>query len=126
MKHRLYVDEVGNPGLETSVDERHRFLSLTGVVVELSYVDSVVVPTIESLKREFFQYHPDDPPVLHRKELVNKRPPFAELRDPNVEREFNKRFLDVIASRSVVTLSYSRLSEFTIVMGDLERKRTPA
>jgi hypothetical protein len=53
LKHRLYVDEVGNPGLLTSVDPRHRYLSLTGVIIELSYVDSVVVPTLEGLKRKW-------------------------------------------------------------------------
>lgn len=34
MKYRLYVDEVGNPDLESSDDPNHRFLSLTGVLLE--------------------------------------------------------------------------------------------
>jgi hypothetical protein len=31
-KHRIYIDEVGNPDLESSDDPNHRFLSLTGVI----------------------------------------------------------------------------------------------
>jgi hypothetical protein len=30
-KYRLYIDEVGNPDLESSHIPNHRFLSLTGV-----------------------------------------------------------------------------------------------
>ncbi|HUT24239.1 MAG TPA: hypothetical protein VM492_07865 [Sumerlaeia bacterium] len=42
MKHRIYIDEVGNSDLESSDDPNHRFLSLTGVVLGLDYVGSTV------------------------------------------------------------------------------------
>ena len=44
MKFRIYIDEVGNPDLESSDDPNHRFLSLTGIILELEYVERVVHP----------------------------------------------------------------------------------
>ena len=82
MKYRMYVDEVGNSDLESSENPNHRFLSLTGVILELRYVEDVVHPELESLKREYFRSHPDDPVDFHRKEMLNARPPFEALRDP--------------------------------------------
>jgi hypothetical protein len=41
VKYRLYVDEVGNPGLSASLQHpNERFLSLTGVIIELGHVDA--------------------------------------------------------------------------------------
>jgi hypothetical protein len=88
-KYRLYIDEVGNPDLGSSDNPIHRFLSLTGIVVELSYVANVLQPQMETLKARFFRAHPDEPVIFHRKELVNARPPFEALRDPAVKAEFD-------------------------------------
>ncbi len=90
MKYRLYVDEVGNSDLNASRDHNHRYLSLTGVIMALSHVQSVVFPAVEALKTEFFNSHPDEPLILHRKELVNKRYPFHSLRDPEIERRLQR------------------------------------
>ncbi len=95
-KYRLYVDEVGNSDLRASEEPNHRYLSLTGVAMELSYVDSTAAPALESLKRKYFATHADEPIIFHRKELVNQRPPFAELRDPAVERRFNSHLLRLL------------------------------
>jgi hypothetical protein len=89
MKYRLYVDEVGNSDLGSSSDPNHRFLSLTGVIIELGYVEAVVYPEMEALKRRYFGSHPDDPVVFHRKKLVNERSPFDALQDPAVKQAFN-------------------------------------
>ena len=71
MKYRIYIDEVGNPDLESSDNPNHRFLSLTGVIIELDYVRSVIHPEMEALKAKYFDYHPDEPIVFHRKEILN-------------------------------------------------------
>lgn len=93
MKYRLYVDEVGNSDLKSSDNTDHRFLSLTGVIFDLDYVNKVLFPEIELLKRNFFGSHPDEPIILHRKEIIHKKPPFAVLRDPEVEQRFNSEIL---------------------------------
>lgn len=94
---RIYVDEVGNHDLVHADDPNQRFLSLTGVILESQYALSVLQPEMEQLKREFFQRDPDEPVILHRKELVNKRPPFHTLRDPQVEQRFNVALLAALA-----------------------------
>lgn len=60
MKYRIYIDEVGNPDLESSEIPNHRFLSLTGVILELGYVAGVVHPEMEEIKRKYFRTHPDE------------------------------------------------------------------
>ena len=49
-KFRMYIDEVGNSDLGSSDDPNHRFLSLTGVVVDLRYVSEVLYPQMEDLR----------------------------------------------------------------------------
>ncbi|GAG45940.1 unnamed protein product, partial [marine sediment metagenome] len=60
-KFRMYVDEVGNPDLKSSDNPNHRFLSLTGVIIDLAYVKSVLHPDMESLKERYCGSHPDEP-----------------------------------------------------------------
>ena len=57
----MYVDEVGNADLGSSDDPNHRFLSLTGVIIELAHVESAVHPQLEALKSAYFGSHPDEP-----------------------------------------------------------------
>ncbi|RJP79377.1 MAG: DUF3800 domain-containing protein [Candidatus Zixiibacteriota bacterium] len=96
MKYRLYIDEVGNSDLHSSSDPNHRYLSLTGVAFSLDYVDQVVFPTLESLKRRYFHHHADDPICLHRKEILQKKAPFDSLRDPKIEAAFNEDLLRIL------------------------------
>ena len=92
-KYRLYIDESGNSDMKKSDDLNHRFLSLTGVIVNLKYVDERMHPEMEDMKRRYFGSHPDEPVILHRKELVNRRFPFHTLRDIRVEYGFNQDLL---------------------------------
>ncbi len=105
MKYRMYVDEVGNSDLGASQDPNHRYLSLTGVILELGYVEEVVFPAIEQLKRVYFSSHPDDPVILHRKELVNKKPPFECLLIPDTEQAFNRDLLALLQRLDYVVVT---------------------
>lgn len=98
MKYRIYIDEVGNSDLNSSTDDNHRYLCLTGVIMELEYVADKVQPQLETLKTEYFGSHPDEPIILHRKELVNKKPPFHALLDPELEQKFNEQFIALLKS----------------------------
>lgn len=93
---RMYVDEVGNADLKASSDSNHRYLSLTGVVFDLDYVDRVLAPELGALKRRYFRSHVDEPLILHRKELVNRKYPFQALRDPATEAAFNSDLLSLL------------------------------
>jgi hypothetical protein len=106
MKYRLYVDEVGNSGLGANLQHpNERYLSLTGVVIELDYVDTKVAPQLEALKRRFFRTHVDEPVILHRKELVNRQYPFQSLRDSAVEKAFNADLLGLLKSLDYTTIT---------------------
>jgi len=104
-KYRIYIDEVGNNDLGSSDSPNHRYLSLTGLIFELDYVKNVVSPKTEKLKTKYFNYHPDEPLILHRKELVNKKYPFNSLNDPLLEQEFNQEFLNLITELNYVIIS---------------------
>ena len=114
VKYRLYVDEVGNPDLKASKDPNHRYLSLTGVAFELDYVQRTAHPRVEALKQRFFGSHVDEPVILHRKELVNRKPPFHALRDAAVARRFDKALLALLQE-----LEYT---VFTAVIDKLEHR----
>ncbi len=96
MKYRIYIDEVGNPDLESSENPNHRFLSLTGVILELEYVSSTVHPQMEALKANYFSPHPDEPIVFHRKELVNAAFPFDSLKETKMRNAFDKELLKLL------------------------------
>lgn len=112
MLYRLYIDEVGNHDLTHADDPNQRFLSLTGVILESEHTSQVVRPDMEAIKTRFFQNDPDEPVIFHRKELVNKRPPFHPLRNPDVEREFNSQLLDALTrwDYRVITIVLDKLA----------------
>ena len=104
-KYRIYIDEVGNNDLDSSDNPNHRYLSLTGLIFELNYVKDVVTPALEKLKQKYFTYHPDEPVILHRKELVNKKYPFNSLKDSKVEADFKSEFLNMLSTLEYVVIS---------------------
>lgn len=54
VKYRIYIDETGNADLDSSDNPNHRFLSLTGVILDVEYIDHTVHLEMEELKRAFF------------------------------------------------------------------------
>lgn len=95
-KNRIYIDETGNSDLESSDNPNHRFLSLTGVILNLNYIQEVVHPKIESLKVKYFNSHPDEPVIFHRKEMVNKKGIFCTLKEKSIENKFNQDLLNFL------------------------------
>ncbi len=111
MKYRMYVDEVGNPDVESSDNPLHRFLSLTGVIIDLAYISGTVHPQMEELKLNYFDSHPDDPVIFHRKELVNAKHPFEALRDSKTHTNFDNELL-----------KFLRNWEYTVISVCLDKK----
>ena len=114
MKYRLYVDEVGNADLKCCAHVNHRYLSLNGVILEWTYVADRFAPALESLKRQYFGYHPDDAVILHRKEMVNATGPFGVLQDKQVRHSFDNDLLAL--------LSDLEFRVITVVMDKYEHK----
>lgn len=106
MKYRMYADEVGHASYKSCQDELYRYLSLTGVIIELGYVKEVVAPALEEMKQRFFDPHPDDAVILHRQDIVRKRPPFDCLWDQSKCDEFDQELIRLLTELeySVVTV----------------------
>jgi len=93
-KYRIYIDESGNPSLKSCNNENERFLSLTGVIIEIDYVNKFLHDDMENLKKRFFNYSYDDPIIFHRKEIMNKIDRFAILKDDKIRTQFNCELLN--------------------------------
>jgi hypothetical protein len=114
-KFRLYVDEVGNHDIKPNLELNNRYLSLTGVSIELDHVKHKIHPDFEELKCKYFDHHPDSPIILHRKELLNKKHPFKQLRDKDKELSFNNDLLRI--------LNDSTYTIFTVIIDKVEHYR---
>lgn len=74
-------------------------------------MQNVVHPQMEKLKRDFFEHHPDEPLILHRKEIVNAKPPFQILRNPEIKKGFDQTFLSLLKDwdYTVITVCIDKL-----------------
>src|SRR5687767_8669511 len=95
--YRLYVDETGNADLEASADPTHRFLSLTGIAIDLDNVRKHAIPELERIKTEILGLDADERIPLHRRELIEKVYPFHALRNPEKEAAFNQAILKLLS-----------------------------
>ena len=95
-KYRMYVDESGNSDLNHTRDANERFLALTGVIIDLGHVRDTVYPEMELLKVKYFDCHPDDPVILHRADIMNRRGVFQRLGVRHVNDAFNREVLDLL------------------------------
>jgi hypothetical protein len=109
---RIYVDEVGNHDLKSADDPNERFLSLTGVIFESDYIRETVIPELNDLKLKIFETDPDEPVILHRKDIIKKRGPFRILRDEEKRKAFDERILEVLSrwDYHVVTVVIDKLA----------------
>jgi uncharacterized protein DUF3800 len=102
----MYLDEAGHADLKACNDPNGRYLSLTGVVINVEYHDRKVTAWLTRLKEKHFGALPDGRPIiLHRKELVNKNWPFQALRDDEVEREFNHDLMTCLEQLDYMVLT---------------------
>jgi hypothetical protein len=110
-RYRLYLDESGDHVYREVEDIPHRFLCLLGSWFQnpdyLEFHNS-----LERLKAQHFGHHPDDPVVLHREDMINRRKAFKVLRDDNVRNQFDRDLLEVIskAQFSVVAVVIDKLA----------------
>jgi hypothetical protein len=52
---------------------------------------------LSELKRDIFDWHPDDPPIcLHRKDLVNRKGIFRRLRNQGLNERFERELLRIV------------------------------
>ena len=93
-RYRLYVDESGDHTYGYLEDPARRYLCLLGLFVEVETYRADFQPALEKLKQKHFPHSPDEPIILHRKELVNRRGLFGKLKNLENEQRFNTDLLE--------------------------------
>jgi len=92
-RYRIYIDESGDHVMKRFDASAHRYLGLTGVVIQNDTYRTEVHPSFEAFKQRHFPHNPDDPVILHRDDLLNRRGAFGVLADPEKHTAFNTQLL---------------------------------
>lgn len=101
----MYIDESGDHTYSSTGEDGKRYLGITGVVFDTQYYKEVFHPAFEAFKQKHFPHNPDEPVVLHRKELINKSGSFWRLMDKEKEEAFNEDFLKLLADSDFKVIS---------------------
>lgn len=100
-RYRLYLDESGD---HVYHDERrlhetgHRYLALVGCWFRQGQEYLEFQRGLEELKQRHFPHSPDDPVILHRKEVVDSVGPFWRLRGREERVRFEADLCDLISA----------------------------
>jgi len=102
----MYLDEHGVDRMTRLDLEKYRYLSLTGVVMEVEHARDYLVPAFNRIKAEVFNEDPDTPICFHRSDIRHSKGPFECLKDPETRLSFDKKLLSVLnkAEYTVVTV----------------------
>ena len=95
-RYRLYIDESGDHTYKLLEDPSHRYLALLGVWLKQHDHYLAFADALEQFKRAIFGPRPDNPVILHRSEIINRKGPFGVLCRPDVRDRFDAGLLDVI------------------------------
>jgi len=114
MRYRMYVDESGDQGMSNLVSlqkQGNRYLALCGVIFEFGSSYNKFAFELEELKANFFEYHADDPIILHRRDILDKRGVFKRLLDKDVNNSFDNQILDLMSKTefTVITIVIDKL-----------------
>lgn len=109
-RFRLYVDESGDHVFNHLDRPSHRYLCLLGCWFKNPDYQEFY-DKLESFKRDFFNTNPDEPVILHREDIVNRRSHFGVLQQPGRGRDFDARLLSVV-----------REARFTVVAVVIDKK----
>lgn len=97
MAHRLYIDESGDHASSHKTDLGKRYLGVVGICFQ-SADGQRFRNDLEAFKRSCLDYDEDDPPILHREDIVARRGPFHVLRDPERKKSFDNGLIELIES----------------------------
>jgi hypothetical protein len=104
-RYRLYIDESGDHTYKDIEDPAKRYLGLTACFIESDVYRTQFHPALEVLKQVHFPHSPDEPVILHRKDLINRNGPFWRLRDPENERRFNEDLLQFLTNQDYLLIT---------------------
>lgn len=110
-RYRLYIDESGDHVFRQLDEESHRYLCVLGCWFRADHYRDFH-RRLEAFKQAHIPHNPDEPLILHREDIANRRGPFWRLRDPERSQAFDTELLEVISA-----------SEFSIVAVVIDKKR---
>ena len=90
---RLYIDESGDHTYKHVDDLEKRYLGLTGVLFPKQRYDDDAQPRLEEMKQSIFRYDPDDPPILTRSDIRNRKRWFYVLQDAGLNKRWEEELL---------------------------------
>lgn len=94
--YRMYIDESGDHAYRKLDRPGHCYLALLGVWFSRKDDYPVFADGLTKITRDHFGATPDEPVILHRKELVNYEGPFGVLSDHGRRNRFNNDLLALI------------------------------
>ena len=110
--YRLFIDEFGHDNLNTRNDPKEQFLSLTGVVLDLDGAHPRLTEQMNSVKIAAFG---SNAVVLHRREIINKKPPpFDALANDEIREAFTHGLLKMVndAEYTAITVLIDKKEHF--------------
>uniref|UniRef100_A0A7V3ZID5 DUF3800 domain-containing protein n=1 Tax=Dictyoglomus thermophilum TaxID=14 RepID=A0A7V3ZID5_DICTH len=102
--YRLYIDESGDHTYNEIESYERRYLALLGCIIEEKHYINKFYPTLENLKRKHFNSHPDDPVILHRKEIIQNKGRFSILKEPQKREAFDRDLLQFLREMEYVII----------------------
>jgi len=97
-RYRLYVDESGDHAYRKLDEVSHRYLALLGVWLRQRDDYVALHDGLETLRRSVFGPRPDNPVILHREAIINKRGDFYVLQDRDKAEAFSEALLNLVRS----------------------------
>ncbi|HJP90661.1 MAG TPA: DUF3800 domain-containing protein [Pyrinomonadaceae bacterium] len=97
-QYRLYIDESGDHTYKKLDDLGHRYLALLGVWFEQQEAYLNFVHDLEQFKDSLFSERPDNPVILHRTDIINRRGAFGVLCDEDTRGKFDEGLLELITN----------------------------
>ena len=94
--YRLYIDESGHHGYQQVDEPAHRYLALFGAWFKLAESYTSFAANMNALKDRVFGPRPDNPVVLHRSDIINRKGPYRILNDPGKRKEFDEGILALV------------------------------
>lgn len=94
-RYRLYLDESGDHVFRDVSQPQHRFLCLLGCWFKNpDYL--LFQKKLQELKQKHFPHNPDEPVILHREDIINRRKAFWVLIDEEKRMGFDDELLGLM------------------------------
>lgn len=87
--YRVFIDEVGNHDMKSCLKPTEQYLGVTGVIVRLDYEQGALTTSMNQIKTTCFG---NTNVVLHRRDIIDRKPPFHVLSNPQIQKQFDGEF----------------------------------